>query len=555
MKHVYALLIMLWALTSIAIADGPVVKIRVMQQGVCMLGKDCEPVSVACGSAVVIDIAQSQKGLKGYAILTAAHVVSTNRQYKEKGILHWLIYPTDHFYEILIGGEWRRAYLKATSKHADLALLTVGCAKDVDIVCIADSRPKPNEELQVQGYTQCNELDVYSANVYYWDEGTECLDGFKNAQKRVVVGQSGGAVLDSKGDLVGILVGYPQEGDRFGLYTNHSEILRFVKASWRDLGPKPEINSKAPGIDSEPLPKVDVPNVFQGIVKPPETKPSDLGGLWDGLDEEIKTTPKINIKPLEESLPPAPKVTLPNFPRPPNVGGMMDKADKVLDKAEPWAKIAGVALTGLEVAGVVGTGGAGAVAVGALGAFFSLRKKLKDKDSSPQVPVKDKPVSCFPGQREHGSWYGYGDTTVPPNPPPNPPPTPVERQDQPPAWLEEFLNRTQAPPQITVQPAPVTVVNAPCMEPSQPGGAGDIDPPRANLPLPRDMDETRQLLELLQANGSVPALEALAGSLYKAEIEKLLHEGVSPEAEKTLSGLVSTVLQRVNEIAPISTKG
>lgn len=529
MKQVIASIVLLWCIstTAVAEAEGPVLKIRVLQQRVCLLGKDCQPIEVACGSAVVVDHAVGKKtGAKGYALLTAAHVVASKEKFTPQG-RSWVLYPTDFWYEILIGGEWKPAKLHYTSKNADLALLTVGSPAVVEMVCLGQERPKKGQPVSITGWTKRTNLDSYNAKVEIWDEGPNCSDSFHNATGPVVSGQSGGAVLDKNGDLIGILTARDSTNNRIGIYTHHSEIVRFMKAAWDpEIGQEPEIDSKAPSIAPEAIEPKDVPKVISAPEKPPEVKPSGLGGIWEGAGEEPlpepaplpKEEPK-NLLPLPPKLPDLPEI----------IGGMRGKAPvaDAIVKAEPFFKLGGLALTGLQLAGIA-VPGVGLPVAGAASVIMWLARKRKT-------------------QVENGNGVPAEKGYCPP--PVRYPPPPIVTTGPPkemPDWLKDWK------PQVVVQPAPVTVVTNEQSEPSRPGGAGCPEPPRANLPLPRDLDETRQLLELLQANGSVPALEALAGTLYKAEIDKMLHEGVSPEAERVLSGLVSTVLQRVNDIAPIS---
>ena len=70
----------------------------------------------------------------------------------------------------------------------------------------------------------------------------------------------------------------------------------------------------------------------------------------------------------------------------------------------------------------------------------------------------------------------------------------------------------------------------------------------ATLPLPRKLDEARQLLQLVNAEGRNTVHDGLFGLLADAELEKLVEAG-DPTAIK----LRSEIHKRLNEIAPLST--
>ncbi|MCA8999840.1 MAG: hypothetical protein KDA80_22785, partial [Planctomycetaceae bacterium] len=76
----------------------------------------------------------------------------------------------------------------------------------------------------------------------------------------------------------------------------------------------------------------------------------------------------------------------------------------------------------------------------------------------------------------------------------------------------------------------------------------------ASVPFPRRLDEARQLLELRQSEGRVAVLDALRGMFLDDEIEKLTADH-SSESAKLASQLRAAIDARVDEVAPLSTRG
>ncbi len=70
----------------------------------------------------------------------------------------------------------------------------------------------------------------------------------------------------------------------------------------------------------------------------------------------------------------------------------------------------------------------------------------------------------------------------------------------------------------------------------------------ANLPLPRKLDEARELLRLRQQEGRHAIHDGLFGALADAELEKLVESG-----DTTALRLRDTLQRRMNDIAPLST--
>jgi hypothetical protein len=215
---------------------GPVLKIRVMKQGKCPKGIPCAPVFVAGGSCVLVD-AQKDREVKGrttYAVLSAAHVVTQGRKPVSETEQHWTAYPTDHYPEVQVDGKWQSAQFKYVSKYTDITLLTLTTTKDgLKTVKVSETRPKEKEVLRIVGY-KGGETLAASAGVSLWqDEGQEQLDAANKLTEKVVQGQSGGAVLNASGELVGVVVGYPDYSpDDIALFTSQYAIKRFMDYSW-----------------------------------------------------------------------------------------------------------------------------------------------------------------------------------------------------------------------------------------------------------------------------------------------------------------------------------
>lgn len=73
----------------------------------------------------------------------------------------------------------------------------------------------------------------------------------------------------------------------------------------------------------------------------------------------------------------------------------------------------------------------------------------------------------------------------------------------------------------------------------------------SHIPFPRELDEAGQLLELRQSEGRVAVLDALRGMFLEDEIEKLKKS----EADAlVINQLMSAIDQRVDQVAPLSTK-
>lgn len=76
----------------------------------------------------------------------------------------------------------------------------------------------------------------------------------------------------------------------------------------------------------------------------------------------------------------------------------------------------------------------------------------------------------------------------------------------------------------------------------------DAFPAEDHLPLPRNLDEARELLRLRQKEGRHAIHDGLYGALADAELEKLIEAG-----DTTALKLRDTLQQRMNQIAPLST--
>ena len=74
------------------------------------------------------------------------------------------------------------------------------------------------------------------------------------------------------------------------------------------------------------------------------------------------------------------------------------------------------------------------------------------------------------------------------------------------------------------------------------------------IPLPRELDEARELLRLRQHEGRVGALDALRGMVVDDELQKLIDDEDSPKREFARE-LRRTLDRTVNSIAPVAVKG
>lgn len=207
---------------------GPVLKVRVMQQGRCPKGIPCTPVQLYCGSCVVIDGSKTPQGTN-YTAISAAHVVTAGSVQISKTEKRWNKYPADHYMEVQADGKWRPCSLKYASKYADAAMLAFSSSSELQMVCVAQSAPKKDDVLRVVGYKECDKLATLPAVSLWTDEGSESLDAFHRTPENIVPGMSGGAVLDARGDLVGVTVGFPSVSQgSVGVFTGHAEIKRFT---------------------------------------------------------------------------------------------------------------------------------------------------------------------------------------------------------------------------------------------------------------------------------------------------------------------------------------
>ncbi len=224
---------------------GPVLKIRVMKQGRCPKGVPCAPVFVAGGSCVLVD-AQKDREVKGrttYAVLSAAHVVTQGRKPVSETEQHWTAYPTDHYPEVQVDGKWQSAQFKYVSKYTDIVLLTMTTTKDgLKTVKVSEARPKDSDVLRLVGYKEGEALTTLAGASLWQDEGQEQLDAAHKLTESVVEGESGGAVLNASGELVGIIVGSSRlqigtdptalVDTDVGLFTSQYAIKRFMDYSW-----------------------------------------------------------------------------------------------------------------------------------------------------------------------------------------------------------------------------------------------------------------------------------------------------------------------------------
>ena len=211
---------------------GPVLKVRVMQQGRCPKGIPCTPVQVACGSCVLVDGKKTTQGTTNYTAVSAAHVVTKDCTQLTKTDKQWNSYPVDHYLEVQTDGKWKACRLKYVSKYSDICMLTFASSADLQLVCVSQTTPKKDDVLRVVGYKECDKLTTLPAVSLWTDEGSESLDAFHRTPENIAPGMSGGAVLDSHGDLVGITVGFPTVSQgSVGVFTGQIAVKRFVDSS------------------------------------------------------------------------------------------------------------------------------------------------------------------------------------------------------------------------------------------------------------------------------------------------------------------------------------
>lgn len=76
----------------------------------------------------------------------------------------------------------------------------------------------------------------------------------------------------------------------------------------------------------------------------------------------------------------------------------------------------------------------------------------------------------------------------------------------------------------------------------------------SHAPFPRELDEAGELLVLRQSEGRVAALDALRGMFLDDELTKL-HDSADPATVTLSQKLRAAIDKRVDEVAPLSTKG
>ncbi len=75
----------------------------------------------------------------------------------------------------------------------------------------------------------------------------------------------------------------------------------------------------------------------------------------------------------------------------------------------------------------------------------------------------------------------------------------------------------------------------------------------SNIPFPRQLDEAGELLAIRQSEGRVAVLDALRGMFLDDELEKITATA-DEKTKTTLTQLKSSIDQRVDEVAPLSTR-
>ena len=217
---------------------GPVLKIRVMQQGRCPKGIPCTPIFVSGGSCVVADVKEAGNR-PTYAILTAAHVVTQYQKDQPNGDKEWVPYGQDHYYEVSVNGGWKIATLTHKSLNADAALLTLPSSTQLRVAPVASKRPVKGDTLRLIGYKGGETLTTHAGVCLWNDDSSNSLDAAHKLTEPVSPGESGGAVVNASGELVGLIVGDAKISiadmeveTGVGVFTNQPRLKWFMDNTW-----------------------------------------------------------------------------------------------------------------------------------------------------------------------------------------------------------------------------------------------------------------------------------------------------------------------------------
>lgn len=202
-----------------AFAQTPVLSIELNENG--------EPFSR--GSVVAVEL-EAENPDDGFAALTAAHVVAKTIKYDPKAGYSYTFHPPTTNYEVYIDSEWVPASVRNVSKEGDVALLTVKTDKKVPRLKIGSNRPEVLKSVVMSGYVLGVDFEQFDGIAISSNAGDS--DTIYSPEHRVIPGQSGGAVTDTDGQLVGIISSYTGNEPWVINYTPVTEINRFLAASW-----------------------------------------------------------------------------------------------------------------------------------------------------------------------------------------------------------------------------------------------------------------------------------------------------------------------------------
>ena len=275
------------------------------------------------GSSVCVGKARNRNGDCKSVWITCAHVVETAR-----------------VVELEINRQWVPANVLRTEVDQSPDLALVQCdAVDVDCVSIAEHDARIGDVVELHGSPQGAPIRMISGRV----------DATDFARIRSVSGDSGGALTNEKGQLIGINWGGV---DGHCVYTRSSVIQGWLNARWGGVPRCDCEDTEKPVL--APLPIVDRP------VKEPET----------GIPVSGK----------------------PGDPQPPKAPAVIPQEPDATDSPSWLERLVKFAGLGATIAGVLGlgtvTGGAGlALAPAIFGVVASIFKRKK-----PAVEVAVKPV-------------------------------------------------------------------------------------------------------------------------------------------------------------------
>jgi hypothetical protein len=211
---------LIWMLLSTAVAaQAPVFPIEINNSG--------DPLTR--GSVVAVDV-DSDNPDEGFVALTASHVVVKEIKYDPKQGYTHTYYPATTNFEVYVDSEWLPASVRHVSKEGDVALLTVKTKKKVSKLKIGGSRPDILKPVVISGYVLGLDFEQFPGLAITSGSGADAT--VYAPEYRVIPGQSGGAVTDGEGRLVGIISSYTGNEPWVINYTPVTEINRFLSVGW-----------------------------------------------------------------------------------------------------------------------------------------------------------------------------------------------------------------------------------------------------------------------------------------------------------------------------------